>query len=120
MSADDFDREVAALAVVFPGARRIGEPHEMLVLLPEVAMNGEWTPTPVRALLNCTGWPEQRPKLLVEEAIKRNGVEPPAFSREYFNGETWFSYSFNIPYDPSHSALVPIARGFLARFDGRP
>lgn len=119
MSAE-FAAEVAALAKKFPGAASIGDPGQQLVLLPDIAMSGEWTPNNVSALLNCSGWPEQQPKLLVASTLQRNGSPPPNFSPEYIEGQSWYSYSFNIPYEAQYPALVPVVRGFLARFDGRP
>lgn len=119
MSAE-FAAEVAALAMAFPGAVCIGDPAQQLILLPNIEMSGEWTPGNVAALLNCSGWPEQRPKLLVADVLKRNGNPPPNFSPEYIEEKSWYSYSFNIPYEGQYPALIPVVRGFLARFDGRP
>lgn len=115
-----FDDEVAALAVAFPGATKLEIPGRQLVRIPELPMSGEWTPATVRGLLVCDQWPSQRPQFLVGDELRRNGDTPVNFSPQLVGDEAWFGYSFNAPYQPEHPALVPVVRGWLSRFDGRP
>lgn len=119
MTADDYEAEVKALAVAYPGAALLEVPDQCLIRLPEVTLTGQWSPPSVRALLVCDGWPHQRPRLLMGDELRRHGAEPANFSRELIGGEAWFSYSFTSPYASTHPALVPAVRGWLARFDGR-
>jgi hypothetical protein len=115
---------IVALAQHHPGAHLLVTPlltaNRRLVRLPAVQMTGEWSPTLVPALMVCDGWPQTRPQLLLHDSLRRKGASPPAFSAQYVEGDAWFSYSFAAPYDPSHPALVPVVRGWLQRFDGRP
>ncbi len=114
-----FDEQCMAVAQSFPGATRVAVPGRQLVRIPSIAMIGQWTPETVRGLLVCDSWPEQRPQLLVGDELRRNDGEPDNFSRELIADEAWFSYSFTAPYSADHSALVPVIRGWLRRFDGR-
>jgi len=112
--------EVEALGRVYLGALLLDVPGRLLVRLPAVSLkSAEWSPSPVRALLMCDGWPNQRPQLLVGDELRRNGADPANFGRQYQAGDAWFSYSFQAPWDPARPGLVPAVRGWLARFDGR-
>lgn len=115
-----FEAAASAVAVAFPGAKVLDVPDRRLIRLPGVAMTGQWTPSTVRTLLVCDRWPDGRPRLLMGDELRRHGAEPANFSRELIAGEAWFGYSFNAPYSTSHPDLVPVIRGWLARFDGRP
>lgn len=114
-----FDAAAAAVGIAFPGAMVLNLPERQLIRLPVITMSSQWSPDAVRALLDCDGWPDGRPRLLVGDELRRNGTEPPSFNRELIAGEAWFGYSFNAPYAASHPELVPVIRGWLARFDGR-
>jgi hypothetical protein len=118
-SNEAFEAAAAAVALAFPGAEVLDVPGRRLVRLSAVAMRGQWSPEVVRGLLVCDPWPGERPRLLVGDELRRNGAEPANFSRELIAGEAWFSYSFNAPYTVQHPELVPVIRGWLARFDGR-
>lgn len=114
-----FGSQLAAVAESFPGATQVVVPGRHLIRIPAIDMTGEWSPATVRGLLVCDGWPDQRPQLLIGDELRRNGNEPPNFSRQLIGDEAWFSYSFNAPYAAAHPALVPVIRGWLRRFDGR-
>lgn len=116
---EGFETAAAAIAMAFRGAEVLDVPGRQLIRLPAVSMSGQWSPEVVRALLVCDAWPGARPRLLVGDELHRDGVEPASFSRELIEGEAWFSYSFNAPYTVQHPELVPVIRGWLARFDGR-
>lgn len=118
-SNESFEAAAAAVAVAFPGAEVLDVPGQRLIRLPGVAMSGQWSPEVVRGLLVCDAWPGERPRLLVGDELRRNGAEPANFSRELIAAEAWFSYSFNAAYTDQHPELVPVIRGWLARFDGR-
>lgn len=115
----DLAAAVAAVSATYPGAELLDVPSRQLIRLPALPMTGEWTPATVRGLLVCDGWPEQRPQLLVGDELRRNDQEPPNFSRQLIEDEAWFGFSFNASYSPDHSALLPVIRGWLRRFDGR-
>lgn len=115
----DLNAEVVALADAYPRAGMLDVPGRQLIRLPALPMTGEWTPTPVRGLLICDGWPAQRPQLLIGDELRRNEQEPPNFSRQLIEDEAWFGFSFNAHYLPDHPALIPVIRGWLRRFDGR-
>jgi hypothetical protein len=115
-----FDDELAALARVHTGATLVEAPGRRVVRLPTLALtSADWSPNPVRGLLLCDKWPNQRPQLLVGDELRRKGAEPVNFSRQFQAGESWFGYSFQAPWDPARPSLVPAVRGWLARFDGR-
>lgn len=116
----DLEATVAAVAEEYPGATMLDVPGRTLIRIPALSMSGTWSPATVRALLVCDNWPEQRPQLLIGDELRRNGGEPPNFSRQLIDDEAWFGYSFNAPYAADHPALVPVIRGWLRRFDGRP
>jgi hypothetical protein len=116
---DGFETAARAVAAAFPGANVLDVPGRRLIRLPSVAMAGPWSPASVRGLLVCDSWPGERPRLLVGDELRRDGAVPANFSAEFIAGEAWFGYSFNAPYSPSHPELVPVIRGWLARFDGR-
>lgn len=78
----------------------------------------QWTPSPLRGLLVLGDWPQSRPTLLVEEAIRQNDSPPANFSRQYLLGETWLGFSFTAPWDPSHPSLVGALRTWMSRFNG--
>jgi hypothetical protein len=117
-------REVAALTATYPGATLLVPPlltaNRRLVHLPALPMSTPWSPASVAALLVCDGWPAGRPQLLVHQSLKRDGAAPVNFSAQYVEGDSWYSFSFNAPYDPAHPALIPVVWGWLRRFDGRP
>ena len=119
MTEDEFARQVEAMSVAFIGSTVVDVPGRRLIRIPDVEMTGGWSPTNVRAILVCDGWPEQRPRLLIGDELCRAGVEPQNFSRELLGGEAWFGFSFNAAYTADYPALVPVVRGWLARFDGR-
>jgi hypothetical protein len=116
--------EVAALAVAYPGAALLVPPlltaDRRLVHLPALPMGDPWSPASVAALLVCDGWPAARPQLLVHQSLQRDGAPSANFTAQYVEGDPWYSFSFNAPYDPAHPALIPVVRGWLRRFDGRP
>lgn len=116
----DLSAEAANVAVAYPGARLVNFSGRQLLRLPALPMRGEWSPAEVRGLLVCDGWPSQRPQLLVGDELRRSGQEPMNFSRQLIGDEAWFGFSFNAPYSPDHPALIPVIRGWLRRFDGRP
>jgi hypothetical protein len=117
-------REVDALAVAYPGAALLVPPlltaNRRLVHLPALPMTPPWSPSGIAALLVCDSWPGARPQLLVHQSLKRDAAAPANFTAQYIEGDSWYSYSFNAPYDPAHPALIPVVRGWLRRFDGRP
>lgn len=117
---NELEEAVTALNAAFPGAKLLDIPGRLIVWLPEVSLgDAQWAPQKVPALLVCDGWPQQRPQLLVADALRRNGVPPTNFSGQYIYDRGWFSYSFQAPYDASHPVLVAVVRGWLRRFDGR-
>ncbi len=103
----------------FPGATPLDVPGRRLVRLPTLPMAGEWSPSSVPGLLVCDQWPAERPQLLVGDVLRRGGREPVNFTRQFVDDDAWFGYSFNAPYSPEHPALIPVIRGWMARFDGR-
>lgn len=117
--ATDLEAAVEAVATAYPGAELLKIPGRRIIRLPELPMTAAWTPSTVPALLVCDGWPDQRPQLLVSDVLRRDGREPPNFSRQMIEDEAWFGFSFSAPYTPEHRALVPVIRGWLSRFDGR-
>jgi len=119
VTVPDFAAAAIAAAAAFPGATVLDTDGPPLIRIPTVSMTGQWTPATVRALLVCDGWPEQRPRLLIGDELRRHGGEPANFNRELIANEAWFGYSFTAPYSPAHPDLVPVIRGWLTRFDGR-
>lgn len=120
MSDDPLSEEVAALAVAWPGAKRIAVAERALVLLPGIRMTGEWAPASIDGLVIVDGWPDNRPQLLIDAEVTRNGQAPANFSRQLLADRAWYSYSFNAPWDAARPQLVPAVRAWLRRFDGRP
>lgn len=120
MDDDLFADQLAAVGKSFPGTTQVVVPGRHLIRVPRIEMTGEWSPATVRGLLVCDSWPDQRPQLLIGDELRRSGNEPVNFSRQLIGEEAWFSYSFCAPYSPAHPALVPVIRGWLRRFDGRP
>lgn len=111
------------LSAAFPGAALLGEPlaaGRRLVLLPALTLGRGWTPSPVAGLLDCSRWPHERPILRLHESLRRDGAPPVTVAVDYEAGHGWLQFSFNCPYDPAASALIPVVRGWLRRFDGRP
>jgi hypothetical protein len=119
MSGDALGTEVSALAIAWPGAKRLAGPDRALVLLPRIKMTGDWGPATLDGLVIADGWPETRPQLLIDAVVTRSGQPPANFSRQYLADRGWYSFSFNAPWDPAHPQLVPAVRAWLRRFDGR-
>jgi hypothetical protein len=115
----DLVSAVDVVGIAYPGTELLDVPNRKLIRIPALSMNGVWTPARVRGLLVCDNWPDQRPQLLIGDELRRNGQEPPNFSRQLIEAEAWFGFSFNAPYSASHPALIPVIRGWLRRFDGR-
>jgi hypothetical protein len=116
----NFMVEAAAVAVAFPGTTVMNIPGRLLLRIPAVTVREPWSPSSIRALLVCDTWPAQRPRLLVGDELIRAGAPPQNFNRELIEGAAWYGFSFNAAYLPEHPALVPVVRGWLRRFDGRP
>lgn len=116
--------EVSLLDQSYPGAAVLLQPirdtNERIVCVPAVQLGPTWSPPQVSALLVCTGWPEQRPLLLLHENLRQNGSIPTAAASRYILGHSWVQFSFNAPYLASSPSLVSVVRGWLRRFDGRP
>lgn len=119
MSDELFEQQLAAVAASFPGTAPMVVPGRRLIRIPSIPMAGQWSPNSVRALLVCDNWPSLRPQLLIGDELRRHDAEPTNFSRQLVGDEAWLAYSFNAPYAADHPALVPVIRGWLARFDGR-
>lgn len=120
MTDDPLSMEVAALAVAWPGAKRLAIAERALVLLSGLRMTGDWAPASIDGLVVADGWPQSRPQLLIDAAVTRSGQAPANFSRQLLADRAWYSYSFNTPWDPARPQLVPAVRAWLRRFDGRP
>jgi hypothetical protein len=114
------EEELEALRRVYPGAELL----ELIggggaIRIPELRPTStQWTPSALRGLLVLGDWPQSRPTLLVEEAIRQNGSPPANFSRQYLLGETWLGYSFSAAWDPNHPSLVGAVRTWMSRFNG--
>jgi hypothetical protein len=120
VSDDPLGEEAAALAVAWPGAKRLAVAGRALILLPGMGMTGDWAPASIDGLVIADGWPQNRPQLLIDAAVTRSGQAPANFSPQYLADRAWYGYSFNAPWDPAHPQLVPAVRAWLRRFDGRP
>jgi hypothetical protein len=120
MSGDPLERELEAVAVAWPGAKRLPLPGRALILVPGIELAGAWAPATLDGLLIVDSWPQSRPQLLVDAALTRDGQSPANFSRQYLADRAWYSFSFNAPWDPARPQLVPAVRAWLRRFDGRP
>jgi hypothetical protein len=120
VTLNEFDSEYQAVKLAFPGSALLDVPGQRLIRLPGVAFSEPWSPSRVRAMLICDAWPGQRPRLLVGDELLRNNAAPANFNRELIAGEAWFGFSFNAPYSSTNPSLVPVIRGWLRRFDGRP
>jgi hypothetical protein len=115
-----FEEELEALRRVYPGAELLelpggGRAIRIAALRPA---STQWTPSQLRGLVVLGNWPESRPVLLVEEAIRWNGSPPANFSSQYLMGETWLGYSFSAPWDANHPSLVGAVLTWMTRFNG--
>lgn len=119
MSRTALEEAVRALGMAWPGTRILSVPGRNLILLPGMRVSGEWSPSLVDGLLIADGWPDQRPQLLIDSALVRNGRAPQGFSVQYVADRSWYSFSFNAPWDAASPHLVPAVRAWLRRFDGR-
>jgi hypothetical protein len=117
---DLLTEEVAALAVAWPGAKRLAVAGRALVLLPGIGMTGDWAPAIIDGLVIADGWPQNRPQLLIDAALTWSEQTPTNFSRQYLADRAWYSFSFNAAWDSARPQLVPAVRAWLRRFDGRP
>lgn len=120
MTEDPLATEVSALEMAWPGTHRLGIPGRALILIPALRMAGDWSPSMVDGLLIADEWPQNRPQLLIDASLMRNGQTPPNFSRQYLADRAWYSFSFNAQWDPARPHFVPTLRAWLRRFDGRP
>ena len=92
---------VARLVRAFGPARDVtpvpGQP--LHVLIEEVDLPEPWRPRPTRALVIWEGWPEARPRFLIDQAVRGDGDEPPRSSDlVYVLGEGWRQFSFSFPW----------------------
>jgi len=87
------------------------------VLLSSLMLPGGWCPSPTRALLRFIGWPEQRPELFVDDAV-RNGSDqrPRNSSQQYVLGETWMQYSAQVPWPEDRRSATRAVQFWVARF----
>jgi hypothetical protein len=120
VTEDALDDEVSALGVAWPGAKRLAVPDGALLLVPGIRVDGDWAPASLDGLVVAGGWPQTRPQLLIDAVLTRSGQPPANFSRQYVADRSWYSFSFNAPWDPAHPSLVSAVRAWLRRFDGRP
>lgn len=115
---------VARLAESYQGAVLLLQPlrdtGERIASLPAVPLGPTWSPSRCPALLVCDGWPDQRPLLLLHESVRQNGAVPTTAATRYVVGHSWVQFSFNASYSAASPSLIPVVRGWLRRFDGRP
>jgi hypothetical protein len=120
VTEDSLYDAISALGVAWPGAKRLAVPDRALLLVPAIQVAGDWAPASLDGLVVADGWPQNRPQLLLDAVLTRNGQPPANFSRQYLADRAWYSFSFNAPWDPANPSLVSAVRAWLRRFDGRP
>lgn len=121
MDATQRETIVAQLATAFGSAQDItpadGQP--LHVLLPTLELPAPWAPSTTRALTVWEGWPNERPRFVVDDHVVGNGGEPPRSSEPvYLIGQTWRQFSFSFDWkgdDPVHAI-----QRWLTRFVKEP
>jgi hypothetical protein len=105
------DREtiVAQLSTAFGGATDVtpADGQSLHVLFSTLELPAPWTPSPTRALSIWEGWPNERPRFVVDEHVVGEDGEPPRSSDPvYLIGEPWRQFSFSFDWkgdDPVHA-----------------
>lgn len=92
---------IARIERAFGSARNVTPaPDQPLhVLMEEVVLPDAWSPNLTRALVIWEGWPEARPRFLIDEQVRGESGEPPRSNDlVYVLGEGWRQFSFSFPW----------------------
>jgi len=101
MEAEQRKDIVARLEEAFGAAENVtpADGQVLHVLLPSLLLPEPWTPSQSRALTVWEGWPDGRPRFLIDHDVVGEMKEPPRSSDPvYLIGESWRQFSFTFPW----------------------
>ncbi len=85
------------------------------VVMEEVSLPEPWSPSPARAMVIWEGWPDSRPRFLIDERVQGEGGAPPRSSDLiYVLGEGWRQFSFSFPWSGDDPVIA--VQKWLERF----
>jgi hypothetical protein len=87
------------------------------IVLKEVLLPRPWRPSPTRALVVFTGWPNRRPDFYIDMAVVGLSGEPPrSNSEQLVVGAAWRQFSFTFEWPQSAPTSVTAVQLWLTRF----
>ena len=116
MKTENLARVIAELAVEYAGAARVDEGQKTLIKLPKVTFPNGCNPVDTSGLVMLDEH-QPTPQLFIKHVpALPNGKTPRSVSAVPLAGETWYSFSFNQPWDENAHSAVQFVEGRLRRF----
>lgn len=116
MRTENVVRVVDELAATYAGAARVNDGQKTLIKLPAVRFPEGCNPSDTSALIVLEE-NQPAPQLFIKQVpTLPNGKAPRSVSAVPVAGETWYSFSFNQPWNENAHTALQFVEGRLRRF----